>query len=61
MNFIIAVINESYGKIIIRKVNYDYLQRIKMIFEREAHFIEKDFNNNIYFPKILVVRKKKQE
>ena len=24
MNFIIAVINESYGKIIIKKENYDY-------------------------------------
>ena len=43
MNFIIAVINESYGKIIVRKENYDYLERAKMIFEREAHFKEKDF------------------
>ena len=32
-----------------------------MIFEREAHFTGKDFLNDIYFPKILVVRKRKED
>ena len=29
-----------------------------MIYERELHFKDKDFLNDQYFPKILVVRKK---
>ena len=59
MNFIIAVINESYNKINDKKLSYDYLQKVKMIYEKEAHFREKDLANNIYFPAILVVRKRK--
>jgi len=30
-----------------------------MIYEREVHFNEEDFENQIYFPNVLVVRKKK--
>ena len=30
-----------------------------MIYEKELHFSEKDYNNENYFPSILVVRRKK--
>ena len=38
MNFIIAVIGESYSKVIMNKDAFDYQQRAVMIFEREALF-----------------------
>ena len=50
MNFIIAVITESYNKIHEKRVSYRYLQKIKMIHEKEAHFIEKDFLDIFNFP-----------
>jgi len=36
MNFIIAVIGESYQKVRDFKAAYDYQQRIMMIYEREV-------------------------
>ena len=59
MNFIIAVITDSFFIINKEKISYDYLSRVKMIFEREAHFTEDDFSNNIYFPDILVCQSAK--
>ena len=59
MNFIIAVISGSYEKINSKKKSYDYIQRVKQIYEREVRFKEKDFRNNIYFPSLLVVQQKK--
>ena len=38
MNFIIAVIGDSYNKVIELKMAYDYQQRIMMIYEREIQF-----------------------
>lgn len=32
-----------------------------MIYEREIHFNQNDFENEIYFPKVLVIRKKKRD
>ena len=31
-----------------------------MIYEREVHFSDKDYENQTYFPGILIVRKKKK-
>jgi hypothetical protein len=50
MNFIIAVITESYNKIHAKRVSYRYLQKIKMVHEKEAHFREKDFLDIFNFP-----------
>lgn len=60
MNFIIAVIGDSYNAVIEFKEAHDYQQRIMMIYEREASFSDKDFDNQIYFPNVLIVRKKKE-
>ena len=59
MNFIIAVISGSYRKINSNKECYDYIQRVTSIYERELRFNDKDFRNNIYYPKLLVVQKKR--
>jgi hypothetical protein len=45
MNFIIAVIGDSYNAVIEFKEAHDYQQRIMMIYEREASFSDKDFDN----------------
>ena len=60
MNFIIAVISDSYNQVIEYKEAHDYKQRVTMIYEREAQFNDKDFDNPIYFPSVLIVRKKKE-
>ena len=41
MNFIIAVIGDSYNAVIENKDSHDYQQRIVMIYEREVHFNQK--------------------
>jgi septal ring factor EnvC (AmiA/AmiB activator) len=60
MNFIIAVIGESFSKVLEYKIAHDYLQRAIMIYELEAHFNTNSLENPIYFPQILIVRTKKQ-
>ena len=59
MNFIIAVIGDSYNHVIENKDSHDYQQRIVMIYEREVHFNQKQFEDKKNFPDILIVRKKK--
>lgn len=59
LNFIIAVISKSYQKIICNAVAHDYHQKAELIYEREIHFGKSDFENEKYFPEIIIVRKKK--
>ena len=59
MNFLIAVIGESYSKVIQNKEAFDYQQRATMINELESYFTEKHLSDPDLFPKILVVRKPK--
>ena len=59
MNFIIAVISDTYQQVSKRYVAHDYHQRAIMIYEREVHFTQDDFQNEFYFPNIIVIRKKK--
>jgi len=60
MNFIIAVIGESYSTVIKHKIAFDYQQRAMMITEREAYFQEKHLKDPEYFPQFLVVRRIKE-
>jgi hypothetical protein len=59
MNFIIAVIGESYSKVTHFAEAHDYHQRSKLIYEMEVHFSRSEIENPTYFPRILIVRKKK--
>ena len=60
MNFIIAVIGESFKKVVKSKEAHDYKQRVMMIYEREVGFSAKELENETNFPSILIVRKKKE-
>jgi hypothetical protein len=57
MNFIIAVISNSYEKIIKFAVAHDYRQKVELICEREGLFTDNDLNNDEYFPEYIIVRK----
>lgn len=58
MNFIIAVISDSYATVAACAIAHDYHQRVIMIYEREMHFSESDINDTTKFPEILIVRQK---
>jgi hypothetical protein len=60
MNFIIAVISDSYNSVYKYKDEFDYLQRVMMIYEREAHFGQETLTDKEYFPDVLIVRRKKE-
>ena len=57
MNFIIAVISDSYGKIMEKMEASQFMQKASMIQEREVHFSSEDKQNPLYFPKYILVRK----
>ena len=60
MNFIIAVISESYSTVIKNKEAFDYQQRASMINERETYFNSKHLEDEINFPKFIIVRRLKE-
>ena len=57
MNFIIAVISESYEKVMQKYIALSYKVKVDMIAERELFFDEKDLSDNKLFPKYLILRK----
>ena len=57
MNFIIAVISDSYSKIMQKVVGESFRVRAELIGERELHFDQKEFNNKKLFPRYLILRR----
>ncbi len=57
MNFIIAVISESYEKVMQRLVALSFMLKAEMVAERESLMAEEDFNNPEYFPRFLILRR----
>ncbi len=57
MNFIIAVISESYEKVMQRLVALSFMLKAEMIVEREGMMSEADLQNSEYFPKYLLLRR----
>ncbi len=57
MNFIIAVISESYEKVMQRLVALSYLLKAEMIVEREGLMSREILYNPDYFPKYLILRR----
>jgi hypothetical protein len=57
MNFIIAVISESFGKVMTRLVPETYKVKAEMIAERELHMTKADFLNATLFPKYILLRR----
>ena len=61
MNFIIAVICDTYATVKEFAVAHDYKQRVELIYELEVLFKEVDFFDQINFPNILIIRKRKTD
>ena len=57
MNFIIAVISESYEKVMQKLVAESYRVKTNMIVERELLLTSIKGNEQEYFPKYLVMRR----
>ncbi|CDW89455.1 wd-40 repeat protein [Stylonychia lemnae] len=57
MNFIIAVISESYERVMQKLVAESYKVKANMIVEREQLFNESDMISKDYFPNFIVVRR----
>ncbi len=57
MNFIIAVISESYEKVMQRLVALSFMLKAEMIVERESMMTEDDKTRSEFFPKYLVLRR----
>ena len=57
MNFIIAVISESYEKVMQRLVALSYMLKAEMIVEREGLMSNLDLENKEYFPRFLILRR----
>lgn len=58
MNFIIAVVNESYENCMTKMIAQSFKVKIDMIIEREAMMSEDKLNNPQWFPNYIVLRKK---
>eukprot|EP00347_Sterkiella_histriomuscorum_P012995 403366420 len=57
MNFIIAVISESYEKVMQKLVAEGYKVKVQMIVERELHFSKEELTSEKYFPRYLLLRR----
>mmetsp|Transcript_14472 Transcript_14472/g.22440 ORF Transcript_14472/g.22440 Transcript_14472/m.22440 type:complete len:231 (+) Transcript_14472:6150-6842(+) len=60
MNFIIAVISDSYAQVTAYSEGHNYKQRVSLIHEREVQFQPNELLNEELFPNILIVRQKKK-
>lgn len=58
MNFIIAVVNESYENCMTKMDAYKYKVKLDMILERETIMTNDEFRNDNWFPNFIVLRRK---
>jgi hypothetical protein len=56
LNFIIAVISESYEKTMQKSRPRSFKSKVAMINERESQLTEYELQNDEYFPRYLVMR-----
>ncbi len=57
MNFIIAVISESYEKVMQKLVALSFMLKAEMIVERESMMSDDEASNPEFFPKYLILRR----
>eukprot|EP00347_Sterkiella_histriomuscorum_P018610 403344863 len=57
LNFIIAVISESYEKVMQKMVAESFKIKAELIQERESYFNNVDFQNQNYFPDYIIFRR----
>ena len=58
MNFIIAVVNESYENCMSKMTAQKFKVKVDMIVERESMMSYSELNNPEWFPKYIVLRRK---
>eukprot|EP00347_Sterkiella_histriomuscorum_P013718 403363632 len=61
LNFIIAVISESFAKVLEKMDAESFRIKAQLIKERESYFTEAEFLNEEYFPKLIIYRRPVQE
>ena len=61
MNFIIAVVGDSYRKTMDRKTEQMIKVRLEMVLERESLMSENELANEENFPNYIIFRKDPQE
>lgn len=59
MNFIIAVVNESYENCMMKSVAQSYKTKVDMIIEREEIMSAAELSNPDFFPRFILVRRPK--
>lgn len=57
MNFIIAVISQSYSRIMDNVEAESYKQKAQMIQECDLHLTDKELTNPDYFPNFIIIRR----
>jgi len=57
MNFIIAVVNESYEKCMSKVMAESFKVKVDMILERESLMSQDDFSNPAWYPRFLITRR----
>lgn len=57
LNFIIAVISESYEKVMGKQLARSYQEKVSLIRKREVLLSKDELDNEKYFPRYLIVRK----
>ena len=57
MNFLIAVISESYSRVMEKLVAESFKVKVNMIVEKEQLFSQEERKSEKFFPQYLVVRK----
>lgn len=57
MNFIIAVVNESYESCMTKCTAHSFKVKVEMIVERESQMSEAELENEMWFPRFIVLRK----
>eukprot|EP00347_Sterkiella_histriomuscorum_P023097 403335961 len=61
LNFIIAVISESYEKVMQKMVAESFRIKAQLIKERESYFSDVEFKNQKYFPDYIIYRRPVQD
>ena len=57
MNFIIAVVGDSYSNCMSMRVAHTFKVKVDMINERESIMSQAELSNSEYFPQYILVRK----
>mmetsp|Transcript_20332 Transcript_20332/g.19298 ORF Transcript_20332/g.19298 Transcript_20332/m.19298 type:complete len:105 (+) Transcript_20332:2226-2540(+) len=61
MNFLIAVISESYARVMKKMTAQNYRVKAQIVLEREYMLSEEDLQNQEYFPRYLILRRQAME